>query len=251
VLSEPEARAIARSLLTAKEYLGAADATPIELLIDKLAVYVPPARPASFESVSGSLHSAPDVSVSAELIDACDTAIRDRRRMQFLYFSAHRNETTGRTVHPYHLQNNRGEWYLIAWCEWRKDVRQFYLGRIRQWRLLPGEGSYTVIPGFDAETYLSQGFGSLHGDEPVVVRLVFSAKQSIWIRERTYHPTQHTTELPDGRLELTMTVAGTQEALRWILGYGAEVEILEPNSLRQEAAETAKKLTEIYRENTE
>jgi predicted DNA-binding transcriptional regulator YafY len=247
-LSESEGRALARSLLTAREYLGPMDAAAIDHLAEKLGEYVPPARSGSSESVSGSVRSAPDTFVSQELRDDCEMAIQSRRRLHLMYYSAHRNETNERIVQPYHLHNHQGEWHLIAWCEMRKSIRQFFLGRIRNWRLLVGEGAYSIASNFDGQDYLSKGFGALHGDQLITARLVFSAHQAIWIRERVYHASQQTKELTGGRLEITLQVAGTQEIQRWILGYGPEVEVLEPDTLRHEIAEAAKKIVEIYRE---
>jgi predicted DNA-binding transcriptional regulator YafY len=45
---------------------------------------------------------------------------------------------------------------------------------------------------------------------------------------------------------LTLHVAGMAEVLRWVLGYGAEAEVLEPEALRREIAAQAKKLVKKY-----
>ena len=67
-----------------------------------------------------------------------------------------------------------------------------------------------------------------------------------YIRERLWHPTQKLRDLPDGRLELTLQVADTQEVRRWILGWGAQAEVLHPiamrEALRQEAVAMVEKL---------
>ena len=53
-------------------------------------------------------------------------------------------------------------------------------------------------------------------------------------------------EQEDGGLVLSLRVAGVEEVRRWLLGYGAEVEVLEPESLRAELAEEAEKLRRMY-----
>ena len=97
-------------------------------------------------------------------------------------------------------------------------------------------------------TPIWRGFEVRHGEELVTVRVRFSPYQSRWIRERRYHPSQQIEELADGALILTLRVAGIQEIKRWILGYGAHAEVLEPASLRAAIVEEAKKVAEIYRE---
>jgi predicted DNA-binding transcriptional regulator YafY len=53
-------------------------------------------------------------------------------------------------------------------------------------------------------------------------------------------------EQPDGGLILTMQVAGIEEVRRWLLGYGAEAEALEPAELRVALAAEIKKMRNIY-----
>ena len=50
----------------------------------------------------------------------------------------------------------------------------------------------------------------------------------------------------DGGVELTMTIAGTVELLSWLLGFGPQVEVMEPPSLREELAREARRMLEIY-----
>jgi hypothetical protein len=49
-------------------------------------------------------------------------------------------------------------------------------------------------------------------------------------------------DLPDGRLEMTLRVADTLEVRRWVLGYGVEAEVLEPEGLREAVRREAEAL---------
>jgi len=70
--------------------------------------------------------------------------------------------------------------------------------------------------------------------------LLFETKVGRFVRRRLWHPTQKITKTEQG-VELTMEVAGTTELKTWILGWGDQVEVLEPESLREEiAAEVAR-----------
>ena len=43
-----------------------------------------------------------------------------------------------------------------------------------------------------------------------------------------------------------MCVQGTREITRWILGYGGEVEVLEPESLREAVAAAGRRMAALY-----
>ncbi len=235
-----------RSLMTGREYLASSDAVQAAELAAILAETLPQLAETRSESVSGAIPLAAGVSASAELLDVCRRGVQDHRRLRLLYYSAHRNEVTERVVRPYHLLHWRGEPYLIAWCEWRQNYRDFFLGRIREWKLLSADPPFLRDPSFNENSYLQAGFYLRHGEDLVTVRVLFSPYQARWIRERSYHPSQQIQEQEDGGLEMTLQVAGTSEIKRWLLGYGAEVEVLEPEVLRLELADEAKKLSEIY-----
>jgi predicted DNA-binding transcriptional regulator YafY len=243
-LSDAEAAALRRSLLAAEEYLSPADAEPVRLLAERLAGYLPESAAAAHERVRGSIHLFDHI--SGDLLGACLRAVEHRHRLRLAYYNVRRDEVIERVVRPYDLLHWRGEPHLIAYCELRQDVRQFFLGRVRQFQMLEPDSAFLRDPAFDIETYLARGLDLAHGEEMVTVRARFTPYQARWIRERRYHPSQEVEELQDGGLLLTLRVAGTEEARRWLLGYGGEVEVLEPGSLRREMAGQAKKLARIY-----
>jgi predicted DNA-binding transcriptional regulator YafY len=51
--------------------------------------------------------------------------------------------------------------------------------------------------------------------------------------ERKWHPSEQHRTAEDGRLELTLTVSGTGDVLRWLLGFGSAVEVIEPEWIRR------------------
>ena len=245
-LSEHEAATLRRSLMAAREYVGQSEEATIARLVAYLQPYVGHTGETASETVGGAVRPWRDIGASADLLDDCRRAIAGRHRLNLLYYSAHRDVLGERTVQPYHLHHWRGEPYLIAWCEWRAAFRDFFLGRIREWGVLAPEGAFRRDPGFDVASYLAGGFPLMHGEDVVTVRARFSPYQARWIRERRYHASQETEEEPDGGLVLTLRVAGTAEAGRWLRTFGSEVEVLEPLALRRELSAEAKKLERIY-----
>ncbi len=167
---------------------------------------------------------------AAEHVALIQKALLERRRLDMRYYSMSRDEENRRQVDPYHLTVFDGGFYLVGYCHWRKTERIFAVERIRELKMLAMH--FTVRPGFDAEEYLKHVWGIVKG-EIVPVRVLFSRAVARYIRDRRWHSSQQIRELPDGRLEMSLRVADTLEVRRWLLGYGAEVEVLEPPSLRE------------------
>ena len=80
----------------------------------------------------------------------------------------------------------------------------------------------------------------------IYVQLKFSPYQSRWIRERQWHQTQKLTELEDGGLILEMDVQGLVEIKMWVMQYGAEVEVVEPEILKDDVKQEIKKMERLY-----
>jgi predicted DNA-binding transcriptional regulator YafY len=245
-LTGTDTAALRTSLLTALEFLGEDLAQPLRTVLESLDR--PPSAIGTLDnphvSVGGATHLA--AAISTELREACTAAVRTRTKLTLRYHGAHRGATTERTVRPYHLHNDCGEWYLFAHCESRDALRTFHLGRIEQYQTEGDPAAYRIPRDFNADTLIRQGFHLQHGAEPVRVVVRFDAYQARWARERIYHPTQITEALPDGSLRLTWEVGGWEEIKRWLLGYGSHVEVLEPADLRQEIADEARRLQKIY-----
>ena len=82
--------------------------------------------------------------------------------------------------------------------------------------------------------------GDLDGAEAVPIRIHFTAQWASYVSEREWHASQATEALPDGGLELTMEVGGSQELANWVLSFGGGATVLEPASLRTEVRASLK-----------
>ncbi|MBN2090425.1 WYL domain-containing transcriptional regulator [candidate division KSB1 bacterium] len=173
-----------------------------------------------------------------------ETAIHQEVEVIIRYYSMHRDETSERQVAPYHILNQSGSWYLIGYCHTRKEIRTFSLSRIQEITLT--EEYFERPPDFDLQEYLGKSFRIIREGQPYLIQLKFSAYQARWIREKQWHPTQKLTPLADGSLLLELEVAGLSEVKRWILQYGAEVEVLAPQELREEMKKEIDKMKMIY-----
>ena len=71
-------------------------------------------------------------------------------------------------------------------------------------------------------------------DQPMVTVVVrFSPEVAARVAETTWHPSQQTSLADDGWLTWTARIAGIQEIRAWVLGWGGDAEVMEPQELRE------------------
>ncbi len=180
------------------------------------------------------------------LLQELHQAIRDERQLELVYWYASRDETCRRVVDPYHLASIDGDWFLIAYCHLREEIRMFAPARIRE--LHPTGEPIKRPADFRVSDYLDAGFRKVRGTGPAqVVRLRFATASARYVREKRWHPTQQLEEHADGSLMLSLAVTHLVEVRRWVLSFGADCEVLEPTELRDQIFDEVCKMSDAYR----
>ena len=82
------------------------------------------------------------------------------------------------------------------------------------------------------DDFMRHSFKIMH-DELYAVKVRISPGWARWVAEKIWHESQKITKLPDGSLEITFRVAGLDEIKRWVLSFGPECQVLEPEKLRR------------------
>ncbi|GIP53835.1 helix-turn-helix transcriptional regulator [Paenibacillus vini] len=189
------------------------------------------------------LHAGEQVTARKEkdYLEKTRRAILDRRKLSFTYLKKipepDGNRESRRNVSPYGLALVQGNWTLIARCELRQDIRHFRLSRMADLAVL--EESYSMPPGFNLRDYRPQNERNLE------VLLKASPEIADKIAETGRFYMEMTKELDDG-LMVTFRVWQSEELLPYILGWGADVEVIEPESLRNRVREEAEKIFKRY-----
>ena len=229
-----------------KRYLGTPFETPLRLALNKITQHLPEhvGDAAQRDTSAFAFTGGGRAIINPELLIELNDAILSKHPVEMEYYSASRGQTNTRTVDPYHLHNIHGDWYLIAYCHTRREPRDFLISRIRAHKHLLS--TFQVLPSFSLDAYLAKGFLAERATEPENIVIKFDEYQARWIRERLWHSSQQVEELPSGGLILHLKVGGLGEVKRWIMGYGAHAEVLEPESLRREIRDDVKKMSEIY-----
>ena len=86
---------------------------------------------------------------------------------------------------------------------------------------------------FDLKAEIDKSIGIYGGEKAELIRLHLFGEAAKLVRERTYHSSQSLRELGNGEIEVTLFVTNNPELKSIVLGWGGEVEVLEPEDLRQ------------------
>jgi predicted DNA-binding transcriptional regulator YafY len=150
------------------------------------------------------------------------------------------------TVQPYLIEPSlqTHALYLIGWDETRNGIRTFKIERIRDVSLTPR--TFEPPEAGELERTLRQAWDIIADQQAAEVVLRFAPSVAARVGETTWHPTQRLERQADGSLVWRATVAGTIEIRLWILSWGDEVEVLEPESLRDDVAATWRRALARY-----
>jgi predicted DNA-binding transcriptional regulator YafY len=168
-------------------------------------------------------------------------AILERRSVRFQYHARSAPESAAgwpRQADPYGLAHVSGAWYLVAHDHLRRDLRHFRLDRLESLALLD--------KAFQRPADFKLDLVEPAGKRPIVVRALFSPAAARWVQEDRSFFAVREEPRPDGLL-VTFRVRQERDLLQWLLGWGAQVQVLEPASLREQMAREAEALLRNHR----
>lgn len=199
-------------------------------------------------------------------------AIDERVQIRFRFYGYNRRKELEPvrkekdTVSPYYLVANGGKYYLLACKE--VTINEEIVRNMSIWRVdsmgemeIPGRDEKLGIPGIPAlkkekvkhlPKQWSEDFHLSHlnmaFDEPVKIRLKITR-----VREKADYTFLHDwfgdTFRFVGKSDIVEVKCSPFAMVNWALQYSDRVEVLEPESIRQQVAEKVRRLYEKYGEN--
>ena len=170
-----------------------------------------------------------------------------RKRLRILYHSLHSGQIKEWYINPYFVEMSGVGYsiYLIGYAESGEQmgIFTFKLNRIREIEVLNEE--FQVPFELNLDKLLSSSWGVIWGDD-VRVKLKFSSLVTRRVKESIWHPSQIIEDSPDGGCLLTMQVGSALEMTPWIRGWGSDVEVLEPETLRRDFKRWSQELFKMY-----
>jgi proteasome accessory factor B len=171
-------------------------------------------------------------------------AERASRSVRFVYEDKEGNRTS-READPYGFIVSSGRIYCVAFDRGRNDKRVFAIDNITDLQTL----AHTFVRphDFDVEEFAASSIsGVMHAADTTAIRVRFDArvaKAAVAARVVAERKIEHAN---DGGVEIEYRVADVDEFVRWILGWGAQAEIVGPPDVRERIAALAGHVAAMY-----
>lgn len=177
---------------------------------------------------------------TTKIYNEISLAIENGNEIILEYCDNHGNYSR-RKVQPHKLLLFRGEYYLVATCLLRSEVRYFKLTRIKEY----------IITGFiferniDIDEFLKEqeenNIGIYNG-QTIDLELEITPPMANTIKERIWVDNQEIIEQSDGKIIFKAKIKEGPEVISWILSMSDCVKVLSPDSLRINIKEKIEKI---------
>ena len=157
-----------------------------------------------------------------------------RKKTCFVQYHSFSDDTVKNfKIDPLCFFENNGGLYVFVRATSFDEIRILAVERIQGLRLT--EADFDFPEDFKPDELLESGFDIVY-DDPLEVKIWFSADQAKYIKERNWAKDQKITDQPDGSVILEMKTSGWWHVKKWVMSFGAEAKVLEPKELRHEVA---------------
>lgn len=185
-------------------------------------------------------------------VDEISGAISRDRIIRFNYFEfdvnkqrRYRHDGKVYEISPFALMWDDENYYMLGYDPEAEKLKHYRVDKMTNIESAETERSgKELFAGMDMSSYSKQVFGMFTGSEQTV-KLRFENRLAGAVIDRFG---KEVMLIPDGNEHFTVSadIAVSPQFYAWVFGFGTAVEILAPDSARQELAQLAKSVSRIY-----
>ena len=167
------------------------------------------------------------------------------KQLEISYCNRADSETQKGIIHPLGLVFVDNVAYLVCTFWEYQDLRQIALHRIDSAQLLDKPSKPPA--DFKLRDYIDAGtFDFPQSEGTIQLKCLFDSYVAKHLEESPLNHTQTLTLQDDGRVQLIVKVEDTAQLRWWILAFGDQVEVSEPEGLRQDICQILHEAAEKY-----
>lgn len=244
MLSEGELFTIATMMPLLDQYKNTPLENSFKTIIAKVSGFLPDQIQVDSSLISSDVQfiSDPLPHIDEAVFNCVFQAIKTRRTLSFNYRSISRTEHKARTLNPYKVICQKGNWYVVGYCHEHNEFRLFSLSRIQEPQVLE---AFEFDRDFEKKIHIDPSFGVWNAEQKAMkIELQFDSTINTYILERNWHENQECHQMPDGSVYLSFVTNQMKETLYWVLRFGSSVKVLNPPELEQAVKDEARKILE-------
>lgn len=212
----------------------------IDKIVDRITIASDPADKSIAEFVQ---FETPISSGGNEFLNPLLNSIRKKTAVFFDYESFQTQKRKARKVLPLLLKEYRNRWYLLSYDTVKEAIITYALDRM--FDLQESEEVLQCPIDFRPDRFFRHAIGitAINGEPDEVV---FKADNiaAKYISSQPFHVSQEIVKEGKNKTTFRMTVFVSEELIRSFMSYGGEIEVVEPESLKQEIQSRAKAILE-------
>jgi hypothetical protein len=171
-----------------------------------------------------------------------------QRRVKIWYHGFLEEKPLERLIEPYFIEPSllRRAPIVICYCHLKKTIYAYNIDSVIGNAIIENS-TYQIPDDFNALNYINSAWDAYIFDGGAeTVKLHFSKQICRGMLSTLWHPTQKTECQNDGSLILTLNTRLSMDFRAWILGWGDDVEVLEPDILRKWIIGLNKAIRRVY-----
>lgn len=181
-----------------------------------------------------------------ELIETIMEAMKTHHTLQMSYLGFGYDQPYIKEVCPYCLKAFKKRWYLVTSTLPANNLRVFALDRMQE--LIPTENTFRLPRRFSAEKYFANSYGiySSEGKHAATIRIRANRRERDYLRTLPLHDSQCEVLTELEYSEFTFRLHPTFDFIQELLSHGDQIEVLQPQSLRDQISDTVESMYHTY-----
>lgn len=176
--------------------------------------------------------------------DIIKSAIKNKKKIKFNYLSQ-KNVSKERLFDPYELFMYNNAWFVIGWLnsEHHSDICYFKLNRMETIEVT--QEKFTMWKFFNRNDYVDE-FGFKNNGDWYHIEFIAYGNYASLCKERIYGKNQVVEAIDDNSTKVSVDMQNKENIRVFVLGFGENITVLEPQWLKEDILNQAKAIAEKY-----
>ena len=199
----------------------------------------------SKERLSGRV-SVEDIPSGQKWLVSVMQSMLDNTEMELHYRKYMSEDEEVRHIRPYAVKEFAKRWYIVAYSEEASALRVYAMDRILA--LKPTGEKFKMPKGFQVDDLFESSYGIYlpEGEEPVLVKLRTTLREAAYLQDLPLHPSQVFLGSEGDLCLFALRVIPNPNFIMELVKHGGRLEILEPESLREQVKQELRNALKLY-----